>query len=250
VRVVLEILETVEIDDEVVKIDLLARTRCRRPGFTIGVPRRGNSTRRTPRRNVAGVGEDWGALIIGQLEFYWTVHLRPRLDGLTDEEYFWEPVDGCWSVRPGADGRFVPDGPWTRADPPPFTTVAWRMLHVGVGCFATRTSAFFGDGRVPDDADMFDPRHIPADLPGTADGAVAFLDREYGRWHDAITGLDRAALEQPLGPKGGPFAGDSMAALIVHVNREVMHHGGEIGALRDLYRATGATGRDSRLRAG
>jgi hypothetical protein len=28
-----------------------------------------------------------------------------------------------------------------------------------------------------------------------------------------------------------------MAALIVHVNREVMHRGGEIGVLRDLYRA-------------
>jgi hypothetical protein len=28
-----------------------------------------------------------------------------------------------------------------------------------------------------------------------------------------------------------------MAALIVHISREAMHHGGEIGALRDLYRA-------------
>jgi hypothetical protein len=26
-----------------------------------------------------------------------------------------------------------------------------------------------------------------------------------------------------------------MAALIVHINREVMHHGGEIGLMRDLY---------------
>ena len=41
-----------------------------------------------------------------------------------------------------------------------------------------------------------------------------------------------------------------MAALIVHVNREVMHHGGEIGALRDLYRASGATSRHDRLRVG
>lgn len=28
-----------------------------------------------------------------------------------------------------------------------------------------------------------------------------------------------------------------MAALIVHISREAMHHGGEIGVLRDLYRA-------------
>jgi hypothetical protein len=191
---------------------------------------------------------DWGALIIDQLEFYWTAHLRPRLDGLTDDEYFWEPVDGCWTLRPGQDGRFTLDGPWTDADPPPVTTVAWRMLHIGIGCFAIRTNAFFGGA--PADATMFDPRLIPTDLPGTADDGVAFLEQEYGRWHAAISGLDRAALEAPLGRRGGRFAKDPMAALIVHVNREVMHHGGEIGTLRDLYRASGATSRHDRLRVG
>ena len=39
----------------------------------------------------------------------------------------------------------------------------------------------------------------------------------------------------------------TMAELIAHINREVMHHGAEIGLLRDLYRASGATTRDSRL---
>jgi hypothetical protein len=40
---------------------------------------------------------------------------------------------------------------------------------------------------------------------------------------------------QPLGPIGGPFAEDSVAALALHVSRETMHHGGEIGVLRDPY---------------
>ena len=53
---------------------------------------------------------DWGSLIVGQVEFYWSVHLRPRLDGLTDEEFFWEPVDRSWSLRPGPDGAMVLDG--------------------------------------------------------------------------------------------------------------------------------------------
>jgi hypothetical protein len=30
--------------------------------------------------------------------------LWPRLDGLTDDEYFWEPVAGSWSVRRADDG--------------------------------------------------------------------------------------------------------------------------------------------------
>jgi hypothetical protein len=120
-----------------------------------------------------------GDLLIGQLEFYWDVHLRPRLDGLTDEEYLWEPAQPSWTV----------------------------------------------------------PRHIPSDLPGTADAGLAFLDHWYGRWHDAIRALDDDGLMRPLGPDGGPFADDSMLALITHINREVMHHGAEICLLRDLYRA-------------
>jgi hypothetical protein len=94
---------------------------------------------------------------------------------------------------------------------------------------------------------MFDPRHVPADLPGGAAEAVAFLERCYRRWHDGIAGLDEEGLARPLGPTGGPYAEDPMAELIAHINGEVMPHGAEIALLRDLYRATGATTRDSRL---
>ncbi|MEV0719721.1 DinB family protein [Asanoa sp. NPDC050611] len=177
---------------------------------------------------------DWGRLVIGQLEFYWDTHLRPRLDGLTDEEYAWEPVAGCWSVRRGADGLHRADGPWpAEGEGPPVTTIAWRLAHIALN-FHTRWSTFFADH---DAGDMFDPRHIPADLPGGAADALAFLDDAYRRWHTAITGLDAEALERPLGGRGAWFAKDPMVALIVHVNRETMHHGGEVGVLRDLYRA-------------
>jgi DinB family protein len=195
----------------------------------------------------AAVGVDWGRLLVGQLEFYWEVHLRPRLDGLTDEEYFWEPVEGCWSLRRADDGRWRLDQQRPEPTPPPVTTIAWRLVHIGATCLANRASAFFGDGSVPEDADMFDPRHVPADLPGGAAEAIAFLERSYRRWHDGIARLDEEALARPLGPKGGVFADDPMAELVAHLNREVMHHGAEIGLLRDLYRATGATSRDSRL---
>jgi len=43
---------------------------------------------------------DWNAELISQLDWHWQHQLRPRVDGLTDEEYFWEPVPGCWSIRP------------------------------------------------------------------------------------------------------------------------------------------------------
>lgn len=187
----------------------------------------------------------WGALVVDQLEFYWEAHFRPRLDGLTDDEYLWEPVEGAWSLRRRDDGVFVPDLPGVdtdgrpvEPDPPPVTTIAWRLTHIATGCFSTRTSTFFDD-TVPDDADMFDPRHLPAEAPATADAALAFLDEEYRRWHDALAALSDDEFAAPLGPKGGPFADDSMASLGQHVNRELMHHGGEVGLLRDLYLRSG-----------
>ena len=191
---------------------------------------------------------DWvRALAVDQLEFYWNVHLWPRLHGLTDEEYLWEPVDGAWSVRPDAHGVLVLDGLGRQPDPPPFTTIAWRIVHIAVGVFHTRASTFFGDDSVPDDASMADPRHAPAELPGTAGDALALLERSYRWWHDGILTLDEEALDRPLGPRGGFYADSPMAGLILHLNREAMHHGGEIGVLRDLYRATGAKSRDDRL---
>ena len=51
---------------------------------------------------------DWTHELVDQFDWHWTRHLRPRLDGLTDEEYLWEPVAGAWSVRPRAGGDHPP----------------------------------------------------------------------------------------------------------------------------------------------
>jgi hypothetical protein len=170
----------------------------------------------------------------------------PRLAGLTDEEYHWEPVDGCWSLRPDEHGVLRMDGGEAPV-PPPFTTLAWRIVHIAVGVFYSRASTFFGDGSVPAEADMADPRHSPERLPATADEAVALLESSYRWWTDGVVALTDEELQAPLGPRGGYFADHSMAQLVLHLNRETMHHGGEIGTLRDLYRATGAGPRADRL---
>ena len=38
--------------------------------------------------------------LLAQLEWHWTTQLRPRLDGLTDDEYLWEPAQPSWNVHP------------------------------------------------------------------------------------------------------------------------------------------------------
>jgi hypothetical protein len=179
----------------------------------------------------------WTEALLGQLDFYWTVQLRPRLEGLTDEEYLWEPAVGAWSVRPDADGRLVLDFAEPEPPNPPVTTIAWRSVHIGRDVLGKRARAFFGPTEAPDDAGMFDDRHWPEPLPGTAAGALELLDQAYRSWRAGVAALDDETIRKPLGPKGGPYAEDSMAGLVLHINREVIAHGAELCLLRDLYRA-------------
>ena len=77
---------------------------------------------------------DWTRQLSEQLEWHWTRQLRPRFDGLTDAEYFWEPVVGAWTVRWSPDdARVVSDVVIPPPEPPPVTTIAWRLAHVTVG---------------------------------------------------------------------------------------------------------------------
>ncbi|WP_327003792.1 DinB family protein [Dactylosporangium sp. NBC_01737] len=170
----------------------------------------------------------WRAEVVDQLDLYWQMHLAPRLAGLTDDEYFWEPVKDCWSLRTAADGKATLDGMGEVPDPPPVTTIAWRMTHVAFHVLGIRSSAHFGDGSLTMDT---------ARLPVTAEDAVATLERHYRGWRDAVAGLDGAALARSIGEAEGEWAKRPMATLMLHVNREVMHHGAEICLLRDLYRA-------------
>jgi hypothetical protein len=57
-----------------------------------------------------------------QLQTSWFM-LWAGLEGLSEEEYTWEPVLGSWSVR------LHPDGFWKRdtGDPPASPTIAWRI---------------------------------------------------------------------------------------------------------------------------
>jgi hypothetical protein len=72
--------------------------------------------------------------VVDSLDQTWT-QLDHRLSGLTQIEYLWEPVPGCWSVRDTGDGRAaVADWADPDPDPAPVTTIAWRMWHIAVDC--------------------------------------------------------------------------------------------------------------------
>jgi hypothetical protein len=182
---------------------------------------------------------DWNSQLHEQLDWHWRAQLRPRLDGITDDEYFWEPTANCWSIRRRGDSRapiaagsgdFTIDFAVPEPDPPPVTTIAWRLGHLIVGVLGARVASHFGGA--PVDYQSFA-------YAGTAAGALDQLDESYGAWAAGVRSLGAEGLAQPCGPAEGPFADHPMAALVLHINREVIHHGAEVALLRDLYRDRG-----------
>ncbi|TDD58824.1 DinB family protein [Kribbella antibiotica] len=176
---------------------------------------------------------DWGAEVADQLETHWQELLRPRLDGLTDDEYFWQPVPGCWTLsRRGQSaaplslgaGDFTMDYQQPPPDPAPVTTIAWRLAHLSVG-LASTSAKRFGQPAASEATYSF---------AGTAREALRQLDDEYAVFVAGVRGLGTGGLSQPQGEPPA-FAEASLAKLMLYVNAEVIHHGAEICLLRDLY---------------
>ena len=182
----------------------------------------------------SGMTLNWSSELADQLDWHWQHHVRERLEGLTDDEYLWQPVDDCWTVRPRTE---KPDGPGTgdftidfafpEPTPPPVTTIAWRLGHIIVGVLGMRAASHFGG-----------PPMTYQDFPyaGAADEALKQLDDAYATWIAGVRSLDDEALGRPCGPAEGPYAEYPMGALVLHINREMIHHCAEILLLRDLYR--------------
>jgi len=111
--------------------------------------------------------------------------------------------------------------------PPPVTTIAWRMAHLIVGILGQRAASHFGAPPIEWDSHAY---------AGSAAGALNQLDEAYAQWTEGVRGLGEDGLARPCGPAEGPYAELPLAALVLHINREAIHHAAEIALLRDLYR--------------
>ena len=168
----------------------------------------------------------WNQALLDQTVFAWDYVFTKRVSGLTDDEYLWEPVDGCWSVCPADDGTWQQELVYPDPQPPPFTTIAWRLAHIGA-VFGQRASKHFGDG-------SFDPLAVQWD--GTAQGAMQIVTAEYTRWCEGVRSLGEDGLFRPCGPAEGRFADEPYLTLVLHINREFLQHAAEVALMRDLYR--------------
>lgn len=169
---------------------------------------------------------------------------RARFAGLTDEEYFWEPAPGCWSLRRAGDAAAASGafgaGEWkldfARPEPavPPVTTIAWRLGHLQAG-FSLRWEWTFG-GR----AKLWDT----VEFAPTADEAQARFWALLSRWRASVA----AMTDEQLDTVGfGQFPGGldphiPFVGIVWWTNRELILHTAEIALLRDLHRWTAHPG--------
>lgn len=180
-------------------------------------------------------GTHWNQMLRDQFTWHWRHQLRERLQGMTDDEYFWEPVPGCWSLRARGTGdapiqaragALTIEFAFPPPDPAPVTTIAWRLGHVIVGVLAMRSASHFS--RAPVDYDSFE-------YATTAEQALAQLDEEIEIWLRGVESLGEEGLGRPCGEAEGPFAEDPLSRLVLHIHRELIHHLSEVCLLRDLY---------------
>ena len=172
-----------------------------------------------------------GGAMVDQTFLAWQL-ARSRLAGLTDEEFFWEPVDRCWSLRPKTevDGVAPHDSPgewWIDGDgieapePPPFTTIAWLIGHMTLAVW-NYNDTIAGGAPAPEPA-----------LPASASAAVDLWEEVIGRFQSMVGDYSDEDLVQQVNAWGGTAA---RTFLVSHVTCEVLHHAAEVGRLRDLFR--------------
>jgi hypothetical protein len=150
---------------------------------------------------------------------------------LTDEEFFWEPVTPCWGIR----RRGESDAPtqWGRGewvvemwghDPPRVTTIGWRVVHLAVGSETYIDTTFEGGSST----------FVEAEIPGSAKESVARLHRAQDRLLEHCAAVDESALTRATPTHWG---GDlPLWQLLWTSTVEQLHHGAEIGTLRDIKR--------------
>jgi hypothetical protein len=158
--------------------------------------------------------------------------LRERVEGLTDAEFNWEPIPGSWTVRRRESGRWAADYEQPDPIPAPFTTIGWRIVHVAE-CKLMYHEYAFGQGQLT--WDDLDSTHTAAD-------AVAALVEWQGLLVADLESLHDADLERPTMTNWGEkWPAWRIFWTMIHHD---LWHGGEIGALRDLYRLGGPGGSD------
>lgn len=151
--------------------------------------------------------------------------LAERCLGLSDEEFFWLPVREGWTIKPDSTkpGGWTYDYDFAPPLPAPVTSIGWRLVHITAANEIYWEYAFGpGNRTFPD-----------LETPGNAGEALRMWHqsrRPISAWIANASDGDLADV-RPSHLGDPRSAGEVMRILL----DEQVHHGAEIGLLRDLY---------------
>ncbi len=164
-------------------------------------------------------------LLAEQMEDAYGV-MRRCVDGVTDEAFSWEPAPGMWKVFLDDRGQWTHDYEEPDPVPAPFTTIGWRLIHIAT-CKVMYHEWAFGPREL-----TWDTIETPHDVAGS----MEMIERGHSLLRDDLTALGDEDLDGPrLTNWGEEWPAWKIFWTMTHHD---LQHGGEIGALWDLYRAT------------
>lgn len=168
-------------------------------------------------------------LLATEMDEAWEA-LSSWIDGLKDSEYFWEPVPSCWTVHSNKEGHWIVDYKKPQPDPSPITTIAWKLVHLA-SCKIMYQEYAFGEGKLTWD-------ELP--IPHNASEAISWLEEAHSQLRRELDNLKDADLEE-MRPTNWGEMWPTWRIFWTMISHD-LHHGAEIGCLRDLYRLTNTIG--------
>jgi hypothetical protein len=151
-------------------------------------------------------------------------NLQRLLAGISDQEFFWEPVPNCWRIYQAEHGTWMYDYQIPQPQPSPLTTIGWRLVHIA-SCKIMYYEYAFGPGK------LTFPELV---IPHTAADAVRWLEHGHTLLTTALAQCTDSTLEQPARTNWGELL-PTWRIFWIMISHDIQH-GAEIGCLRDLYR--------------
>jgi hypothetical protein len=154
--------------------------------------------------------------------------LRTRLAGLTDDEFFWEPIPGCWTIYEDKPGHWTYHYEIPDPDPAPITSIGWQIVHLAT-CKVIYWEWAYGPGRLtfPDLV-----------TPHSAAGAIDELEKGQRMLRDQLAKLSDSLMDEPRKTNWGELW-PAWRVFWTMADHDAFH-GGVLGYLRDMYHWTHA----------
>jgi DinB superfamily len=147
-----------------------------------------------------------------------------RLQGVTDDEYFWQPVPDCWTVFRQANGRWTYHYELPTPQPHPFTSIAWRVTHIAL-CKIMYHEYAFGPAELT---------WHTIETPSSVAEALAVLARGQRLLIKELANLSGDADLDVLRRTNWGETWPTWRIFWTMIHHDAQH-GGEIGCIRDLY---------------